>query len=471
MVRSFVYIFEQILAQRLSSAFFYRKIASFTSVYIFLSLLMSSSIFKVQEHTVPCQYIREYPGATLESQEDDLLLHVKQYIPLDPSHSQPGAITIIGAHANGFPKELYEPLWDDLSRALRKQELAIKSIWIADVAHQGMSGLLNEDKLGNDPSWNDHPRDLLYMINRFRKEMPRPLVGVGHSMGGTHLVNLAYIHPRLLTSLVLIDPTIQTTFPADQDRSRISNPQASTFRRDHWPSRAEAISSVKKSKFYQSWDPRVLDLWIKYGLRSLPTAIYPKVHDGSDRSDNDDGPVTLTTTKHQEVFTFVRPNFDGVDVNGALIINRRTHPDLGLEGADTYPFYRPEPPAVFNDLPRLRPGALYIFGGQSELSTPDLRKQKMERTGTGVGGSGGAEAGRVREVVFEDMGHLIPMQAVARCAAAAGEWLTNDLKRWRGEEAEFKREWELKEKRARYTISEEWKNNIGGDPRRKSEKL
>lgn len=432
---------------------------------------MSPSAFKVQEHTIPCQYIREYPGATLENQEDDLFLHVKQYIPLDQSNSQPGAITIIAAHANGFPKELYEPLWDDLSRVLRKQGLAIKGIWIADVAHQGMSGVLNEDKLGNDPSWNDHPRDLLCMINHFRKEMSRPLVGVGHSMGGNHLVKLAYIHPRLMTSLVLIDPVIQSAFSTAPDYSGLASPRASAFRRDHWPSRVEAASSFKKSKFYQSWDPRVLDLWIKYGLRSLPTAMYPKEHDDSDRSENDSSPVSLTTTKHQEVFTFLRPNFDGVDANGKLIVNRRTHPDLDPAAPDTHPFYRPEAPAVLSDLPRLRPGALYIFGGQSELSPPDLRKQKMERTGTGVGGSGGAEADRVREVLFEDVGHLIPMEAVARCAAAAGEWLTGDIKRWRGEEAEFKREWEAKERRAKYTINEEWKKNLGGDPRRKSEKL
>lgn len=31
----------------------------------------------------------------------------------------------------------------------------------------------------------DHPRDLLLLINHFRDQMPRPLVGVGHSFGGT----------------------------------------------------------------------------------------------------------------------------------------------------------------------------------------------------------------------------------------------------------------------------------------------
>ena len=432
---------------------------------------MSPSVFRVQEHTIPCQYIREYPGATLENQEDDLFLHVKQYVPLDQSNGQASAITIIGAHANGFPKELYEPLWDDLFRALRKQGLAIKGIWIADVAHQGMSGVLNEDKLGNDPSWNDHPRDLLYMINHFHKEMSRPLVGVGHSMGGTHLVKLAYLHPRLMASLVLIDPVIQGDFPSSPDRWRFANPQASAFRRDHWPTRAEAELSFKKSKFYQSWDPRVLDLWFKYGLRSLPTVVSSKENDESVHAEDDEGPVTLMTTKHQEVFTFLRPNFDGVDANGKLAVNRRTHPDLNPEAPDTYPFYRPEPPAVLSELARLRPGALYIFGGQSQLSTPDLRKQKMELTGTGVGGSGGVQADRVREVVIEDVGHLIPMEAVTRSAAAAGEWLTSDIKRWRGEEADFKREWEAKERKTKYTITEEWKKNVGGDPRRKSEKL
>ena len=432
---------------------------------------MSPLAFRVQEHTIPCQYIREYPGATLENQEDDLFLHVKQYVPLDQSYGQASAITIIATHANGFPKELYEPLWDDLSRVLRKQGLAIKGIWIADVAQQGMSGVLNEGKLGNDPSWNDHPRDLLYMINHFRKEMSRPLVGVGHSMGGLHLVKLAYLHPRLMTSLVLIDPVIQADFPSSPDRWRFANPQASAFRRDQWPTRAEAALSFKKSKFYQSWDPRVLDLWFKYGLRSLPAVVSPKENDGSVPSENDEGPVTLMTTKHQEVFTFVRPNFDGVDANGKPTVNRRTHPDLDLEAPDVYPFYRPEPPAVVSDLARLRPGALYIFGGQSQLSYPDSRKQKMELTGTGVGGSGGAQADRVREVMIEDVGHLIPMEAVTRCAAAAGEWLTGEIKRWRVEEAEFNREWEAKERTTRYTLTEEWKKNLGGDPRRKSEKL
>lgn len=69
-----------------------------------------SSPFRIVEHVVPCQHIREYPAATANEQEDTLHLAVKQYIPLDNPHPQPGDVTILGAHANGFPK-VGEPPW------------------------------------------------------------------------------------------------------------------------------------------------------------------------------------------------------------------------------------------------------------------------------------------------------------------------------------------------------------------------
>lgn len=65
---------------------------------------MSTLNFRIKEHTVEGQYIREYRRALLESPEDTLYLSLKQYTPLDGSHRRPGAVTIIGAHANAFPK-------------------------------------------------------------------------------------------------------------------------------------------------------------------------------------------------------------------------------------------------------------------------------------------------------------------------------------------------------------------------------
>jgi len=111
---------------------------------------MSTSSFRIDQHLLPCQHIRGYYQSTANEQEDVLHLAIKQYTPLDNPHPQKGDITIIGGHANGFPKELYEPLWDALLHKTKKAGLRIRSIWIADVSHQGYSSTLNEDKLGND---------------------------------------------------------------------------------------------------------------------------------------------------------------------------------------------------------------------------------------------------------------------------------------------------------------------------------
>ena len=65
---------------------------------------MSPSPFRVVEHVVPCQHIREYPGAIADDQDTSLHPAVKQYIPIDNPSPQPGDVTILAAHANGFPK-------------------------------------------------------------------------------------------------------------------------------------------------------------------------------------------------------------------------------------------------------------------------------------------------------------------------------------------------------------------------------
>lgn len=78
------------------------------------------------------------------------------------------------------------------------------------MSNQGASGILNENIQGDTSTcsypihlpdisepkpllinhianWFDHSRDLLHMINHFREEMPRPIIGVGHSMGCAQL--------------------------------------------------------------------------------------------------------------------------------------------------------------------------------------------------------------------------------------------------------------------------------------------
>lgn len=65
---------------------------------------MSSALFLTHEHVIQGQHIREYPAATVDSQEEALNLHIKHYVPLNNPNPTHGDVTVVAAHAIGFPK-------------------------------------------------------------------------------------------------------------------------------------------------------------------------------------------------------------------------------------------------------------------------------------------------------------------------------------------------------------------------------
>lgn len=280
-------------------------------------------------------------------------------------------------------------------------------------------------------------------------------------MGGAQLANLALLHPRLFETLILIDPVIQRMVSVS---GNIGPAFSSAQRRDRWPSREEAAKAMQKNKFYQTWDSRVFDRWIQYGLRDLPTRLYPETSATpgavpaavtSEPTSTPTAPkpkeVTLTTTKHQEVMTFLRGNFayregdkEPSSSEYSLSnpnINRRTHPDLVPGPVPQSPFYRGESMFVFQLLPHLRPSVLYIFGSLSFLTDDQIIEDKMVNTGSGIGGSGGVKEGRVAQVMVQDAGHLIPMEKVEESAEHVGSWIGKEMVRWRAHEKITEEEW------------------------------
>ena len=269
--------------------------------------------------------------------------------------------------------------------------------------------------------------------------------------------HLSILHPRLLSTLVLLEPVLfEKANPTKPVAAR-----ASAHRRELWPSREEAESSFRKSKFYQQWDQRVLDQWLRHGLRELPAALL------SDSSTPSKGavPVTLTTPKAQEVWTFLRPVPKGSTTGGRLIVDRETHADLDGSAALAFQGYRPECVITFNNLPHIRPSVLFVFGGRSRISPARLRERLLETTGTGLGGSGGRKEGRVDGLVLLEKDHLIAMDAVEPCADAAAAWLGKELERAREQDACLRAQWSSKPLRDKATLSEEFKQQLGGDPR------
>jgi hypothetical protein len=226
----------------------------------------------------------------------------------------------------------------------------------------------------------------------------------------------------------------------------------SSFRRDLWPSRQEAEEAFRRNKLFSTWDPRVLEAWLKYGIRDTPTKLYPEP-----------GKATLTTTKHMEVFTYYRPLAQAVGKDGKRYIDMKKLPDIDrdyLEKYPNFPFYRPEGPMTTDKLPTLRPSVLWLYGGLSEVCALDMREEKMRLTGIGVGGSGGAKAGMVTDVTIQEFGHLVPMEATTRCASYAAASILPALRRWRQEEEEFQT-WAKKSDVEKQVLDDEFKSWIG----------
>jgi hypothetical protein len=128
-------------------------------------------------------------------------------------------------------------------------------------------------------------------------------------------------------------------------------------------------------------------------------------------------------------------------------------------------------PIILRMIPHLRPNVLFIFGGVSDVGTPKMQKDLMERTGVGIGGSGGVKEGAVSKHVFENLGHLMPMEDPAGCSKVASAWLGKELKIWGEKEAKFRQEWSEVPAREKMMVSEEWKERIGGPLRPPGAKL
>ena len=301
------------------------------------------------------------------------------------------------------------------------------------------------------------------MINQFRDEMPRPIVGIGHSFGAAQLLVdrkpletlyhiltrlirafLSIMHPHLLTSLILMEPFIRKEFPPGPNAAMLS-----TLRRDIWPSQKEAEAAIRKNKFFASWDAEVLDSYLHYGLRKTPTAIYPAAPEGS---------VTLTTTKHQESWTYLRSNFEPLTHDRG--IERLLSPDLDLDIEGKFLFHRAEPGIVQEYLPFIRPPVLYIFGNDSPVSTVSTQEILVNRTGVGLGGSGGIEAGQVAKVLLQEGGHLLPMEKVKVCAELLSAELDKRLGQIKSHEMFLQRQQSVKSERDKLVVSKEWLEGV-----------
>jgi pimeloyl-ACP methyl ester carboxylesterase len=125
--------------------------------------------------------------------------------------------------------------------------------------------------------WDQFALDLSALADVLLAERREKSValGVGHSFGGTCLMNATAREPERFARIALLDPVIvppPADFPNADPLMRGPNASADIARkRTHvFPSRAALRERWREKGTFADWDPRALELYLAHGFRDRP---------------------------------------------------------------------------------------------------------------------------------------------------------------------------------------------------------
>ena len=165
------------------------------------------------------------------------------------------------SHANGFNAMAYSSL---LKKVKKKYQITSY-----DMRGHGKTTLLADHDQMN--SWLIYKDDLEQILD-IKKT---PSVLIGHSMGGTASLLLAYARPDLVSQVILIDPVILSysyriiyKFLQNAGLMKIHPMvRGALMRRNAWDNQNEAIEYFEKKKLFRNISKNVIKDYVTDGLK------------------------------------------------------------------------------------------------------------------------------------------------------------------------------------------------------------
>lgn len=183
---------------------------------------------------------------------------------------------LVFAHANGFPGLSYRSLLDPLAETFDLHPL---------------------DRLGHHPDYpvNHNWGNLVDELLSYLPESETPLLGVGHSLGGTLMAMAADKQPERFCGVIMLDPPLMLGTDAWAMKAakrfgfidRVTPAGKTLGRRTMWPSREVMASTLGRRGLFRRFTPEALNDYIEAGTRLL-----------------DDGSAELTFNPDIEVAIF-----------------------------------------------------------------------------------------------------------------------------------------------------------------------
>ncbi|KAI0636103.1 alpha/beta-hydrolase [Trametes polyzona] len=236
----------------------------------------------------------------------------KRYVP---EKTNPDGVTLLFFHCAGTHKETWEPTIEaffarDAAAASGRTPL-IREAWSFDKPNHGEAAILNKELLERvkEPltvhTWQEGIRQFVAsgVFGGHR------LVAVGHSLGATTMILATApdeLHSVTYEVIILVEPSMISPECAKELAGKEEVvlkviAKGVLRRQDTWESRARAKEYLEERFPWNTWDARVMDLFLEHGLRELGG--------GS-------GAVTLSCHKTQEslAYVYLAPHYTAVEL-------------------------------------------------------------------------------------------------------------------------------------------------------------
>ena len=161
---------------------------------------------------------------------------------------------ILFVHATGFHARLWDAVIDLLPDV---------HAFAIDTRGHGLT-----DKPAPPYAWKTIAEDVAALSEALGL---RGALGVGHSMGGHALTDVAAHHQELFGALLLIDPVI---LPEAFYMGAMEGEHFAAKRRADWSSPDEMVAKFQTRPPFDRWNPRVLRDYVDYGLLPKPEGGY-----------------------------------------------------------------------------------------------------------------------------------------------------------------------------------------------------
>lgn len=182
-------------------------------------------------------------------------------------------------HATGFLARVYDPLAALLRRRFR----------VLGLDARGHGG---SDKPADGYRWEGFIADLVAVIEAFDVG---PVVGLGHSLGGTTTAGAAAARPDLFTHVVLLDPIFVPREFRNVTAADNHMAAAARRRRREWDGAEAVLASYGSRPPFASWREDALRAYVAHGFEPAG-----------------DGRIRLCCPPEVEAQVFsMAPNFDG----------------------------------------------------------------------------------------------------------------------------------------------------------------